>query len=247
MSAELPEGAAAGAFTKKLGPFPGFVWVLLIVGVAYGVYWWRKNHAATATAAAPAATAAPAIVDGGYVPLGTNANTGPVGTGTVTTYPQGSAAPATNATWAAQAANYLIGTGSYDPAAVQNALSKYTNGTGTLSAQEQAIVNTAVKQFGIQPEGVLPVNATVTTNDYTGHTYTVQQGDTLYGILSKFYGNQDPTNIVEQGVVTAAGNNLAFDPKSGAHIVTPGQQIMLYKDAQDAAHGNPDSFHWTGN
>lgn len=77
--------------------------------------------------------------------------------------PQGLPGPVTNAQWSRLAADYLLGKGD-DPSLVESALAKYINGTA-LSAAEQAIVNTALTEFGSPPEGV---KAPVTSSGVPG-------------------------------------------------------------------------------
>jgi LysM repeat protein len=33
-----------GAFSKKIGPAPGWVWVVGVIGIAYGYYWWTHRN-----------------------------------------------------------------------------------------------------------------------------------------------------------------------------------------------------------
>lgn len=149
--------AVTGALTKKIGPLPGFVWVLLIVGAAYAVYYWRSRGAGSGPAPADPALVGdnPGSVgfsSAGPMP-GTNGNPG-----VTDTLPVGRPATTTNGQWASLAGNALIASGKYDPATVQNALSKYLNG-GALTAAEQAIINIAVRDYQLPPEGVLPVKS----------------------------------------------------------------------------------------
>lgn len=149
------------ALTHKIGPLPGFAWVLIVGGLAYGVYWWRSRG--TASSIAPGATVSATdgtvtgISDGSGGFGGGSGVSGGSYSGQVNTLPVGQAAVTNNAQWAATAGNALIAAGQ-DPSAVSNALSKYLNG-GTLTAQEQAIVNIAVRQYQLPPEGVLPIKA----------------------------------------------------------------------------------------
>lgn len=204
MSAEIPDPAAA--LTRKIGPLPGWAWALIVVALAYGFYFWKKRGAAgagtpTSPATDPAAFAPAAL---GFESAGPMPGTGTYN-GQVNTMPVGQAAVSTNAQWAKTVGNFLIGTGSYDSAAVSNALSKYLNG-GQLTDQETAIVGTAVKQYQLPPEGVLPVK---TGPAFYGHKYTAQQGDTLDSILKQFYGTSDP--ITARIVADNNAGALAWD------------------------------------
>lgn len=238
---DLEPGVAAGAFTKKIGPLPGWAWVVIIAGAVWAFYLWRKRGAASTVTPAAGAGAAPSAVGFSSADPAPGTNNY---SGTVSTFPTGQPAMATNASWAKNVADFLIGTGNYSPADVSNAIAGYLAGN-TLTDQQTAIVNTAIKQYQTPPEGVLPVKKPdPITNDYTGHDYTVQQGDTLYSIIQKFYGNHDPVNIGAQGRVIAAGNNLQWDPATGSHVVKAGQTLKLYQDAVDIAGHKPDSFQW---
>ncbi len=241
--------AAAGeALTKKIGPLPGFVWVLIVVGVAYGVYWWRKRGAGTTSAPALAADN-PAAVDASGA--GPAPGTGTY-TGQVNTMPVGQAAVSTNAAWAATAGNALIAAGA-DPSAVQNALSKYLSG-GVLSAQEQALINQAVKLFLLPPEGVLPVNAAPAPKAPTPAapapkpapkspapkapakapakppakkapapaytTYTVRSGDSLSAIALRFWGTADWQRLYKDNRAAVGGNPDLIHPGLKLKVAT---------------------------
>lgn len=161
------EGAPAkvtGALGKKLGPFPGIVWVAIVLAGAYGFNWYRKRKAAPVTATDQTSTAPYQGADAGGYP-GLNNGTGSVGTGTAPP------AIATNAQWGASVVNRLTGTGQYKTSDVNNAVANYLNGM-PLSSTEQAIIDAAITGYGVPPEGVLPINTapvdtkTVARNGY---------------------------------------------------------------------------------
>ena len=150
MSDDLPV-KAGNAFTKKIGPLPAYAYVVIVVGVAYAVYYAKGKQVSTkfvpldnADGAAgqdsSAGESSPMPPQGGYG-------------GTVTTG-NGSPASTTNAIWARNVSNALIAQGD-DPGAVSNAISNYLTGK-ELNAQQQAIVNLAIQQFGVPPQGVIP-------------------------------------------------------------------------------------------
>jgi phage tail protein X len=204
-------GKAAGAFTKKIGPLPGWAWVLIIVAIAYAAFLWRKRG--TASTAAPVTTpAAVGFSSAGPAP-GTNNYSGQVDT-----LPVGQPGLSTNAQWAKRVTDFLVGTGSYSPADVSNAISNFISGN-SLNDQQTAIVNTAVKQFQTPPEGVLPVRAGPA---FVGHKYTAQAGDTLDSILERFYGRSSAVdarlvrmiNPALSGGAIAAGTVVAL-PTTG--------------------------------
>jgi len=155
---DLDAGAAAGAFTKKIGPLPGWAWVLIIVGLAYGAFLWRKRGAASGTVAPVQAPSAVGFSSAGPAP-GTNTYNGQV-----STLPVGQPGLSTNAAWAKSVTDFLVGTGNYSPADISNAIGNFISGNA-LNEQQTAIVNTAIKQFQTPPEGVLPVQG---PKKYTG-------------------------------------------------------------------------------
>lgn len=142
---DVAGGEVSKSLTKKIGPLPGLVWVIIIVAGAYGVYYYRKSHAVTVVADPNNASQSVA----GGVPAVTSGQFGPG--------LNGNPAVSTNAQWAATVANGLIATGQYSPTDVSNALSGYLNGS-VLSPAQQAIVNIALTKYGTPPEGVLPVS-----------------------------------------------------------------------------------------
>lgn len=159
MSEVIPE-SVGNAFTKKIGPLPGFAWVLIIVGVAYGVYWFRKRGTASTTGSAALAT--PVMDSTGFSSAGPAPGTNNY-SGAVQTFPVGQPAVSTNAMWAKSVTDFLVGTGHYSGSDVSNALSKYLGGSALTDA-EKAIVDTAVKQFQTPPEGIVQTAPDVPLN-----------------------------------------------------------------------------------
>lgn len=136
-----------GAFTNKLGPLPGYAWLIIVLGIAYAIYYYRK-HAGTfpATSTPGTTTGVPAVL--GY-PDNSSTGTGII-EGT-----NGAPAIATNSQWARNAVNQLVAQGKYSATDASNAISNYLNGVA-LSDQQTAIINDALTSFSTPPEGVLP-------------------------------------------------------------------------------------------
>jgi hypothetical protein len=228
------------SLSGKIGPLPGYMWLVVAVGGVWGVYEWRKRAQPVSVGVAP-------MVDSGIVmpsavgnAPGTNTSDGLQVAGAAST------SPSTNASWAKMVADSLVASGS-DPGVVTNALAKYMAGS-QLSASETAVINTAVRQYGSPPNGVMPINGSVATGDssgYTGHAYTVQSGDTIASILKKFY-NEKPGSTAEM-LATArisTGNGLQWNAKTNQYTLTPGQTLKLYQDSGVGVGSS--TFHWTG-
>ena len=118
--------------TEKLGPLPGYAWVILGVGA---VYWYRKSHPSTSilstNAAAPVANSSTPAVDPSLATQDPTA-------------------------WANQAAQSLYSSSSWSPDQINQALSALLNGS-SLSAQDQAIVNAATSGLGNVPSNNAPL------------------------------------------------------------------------------------------
>lgn len=218
---DIVAGAPAkigNAFTKKLGPLPGWAWMLLVVSGAYGLYYYRKSRGQGATA-----------VDEEVVPdLGTPADYSDLPKN-VTPDPTSPMA-STNAQWARTVADQMNATGRYSPSAVANAISHYLNGE-TLNATEKAIINTILATYGTPPEGVIPVLSVPvpgitkpspyavisprTSN--TTRSYTVVPGDSLISIATRYYGVADWQKIY------AANRDKISDP----NVIHSGQVLII--------------------
>lgn len=131
-----PQGSG---FSRRVGPFPLWVWVVGVGGVA--VYYYRKQQAAAAAAAGTdttggligsTVTGSPSSIDGSG---GTNA-TAPAATQTLQD-------------WANSALAALAKAG-IQPANADKAISDYMNGNA-LTADEATIVNEALKLAGYPP------------------------------------------------------------------------------------------------
>jgi LysM repeat protein len=223
-------GEATEAFTKKIGPLPGYVWVIGVAGIAWLIY-LRKGKASATAAAAPAGADAVFPSAYGNAP-GTNDSTGLVQAGAM-----GTSTP-TDTSWAKMVTDSLITAGG-DPTSVSNAITTWLSG-GVLDSSQQAIVNTVQRQYGTPPEGVVPVN-TQQASSYTGHSVQVQAGDTLNGILNKYYKNENPTQASLAAARISAANNLQWNAATDSYDLKPGQTLKLYSDA---GAGGGSTFTW---
>ena len=145
MSESLPDNPIKGV-TKKVGPLPLYAYAVIIVGVAYGIYWY-KNRVGTARPV-------------GITEVGTGmSSAGPApGTGTYDGATGGNkATPAaqTNAQWAKKVADGMIATGT-PPADANNAVAAYLAGQ-SLTPVQQAVITIALQIYGNPPEGVVAV------------------------------------------------------------------------------------------
>ncbi len=185
------------ALTKKIGPLPGYIWVVGIVGL-YAVYrlWSRRGSGVIPTGIGLDPTH-----------LATDASMLPSPSLPASASPSGIPGSQTNAQWARQAAQELIAQG-VDPVEVENALSNYLNGKD-LTAAQKAIVSKALQEIGSPPEGVLTVSAPATPTPapvpapaekgWPGYSsgapepptrwYVLQPGDTFESLAQRFYGN----------------------------------------------------------
>lgn len=127
--------------TQKMGPFPVWVWGLLIGG-AFVIWYWVSQRDAGQSALADSVeetgTVAPPSGDFGTVPVMPPSD--------------GEVDEATNQEWSMQAVIAATGTGT-SLIAAQAAISKYLN-SEKLSASEAAIMNAIIRKIGPPPEGV---------------------------------------------------------------------------------------------
>lgn len=147
MSDPIPEGNPIKGIGKKVGPLPLYAYALIVVGGAYGVYWW-KNRVGVA-APVGVTDVGSGMSSAGPMP-GTGTYTGTVGSG-------GNATPAaqSNAQWAKKVADGMIATGT-PPADANNAVAAYLAGQ-VLTPVQKAIITIALQVYGNPPEGVVTV------------------------------------------------------------------------------------------
>ena len=126
---------------KQIGPLPLGAWIA-VVAVGGGIAWYTRRSGQEPTIVEDT-SGTPGVGVGGsgvawtQVPPTNN----PVNT-----------APTTNEEWAQKAAQWLLAMG-YPSAVAQQAVSKYVNGTGTLSAQEYSLIALALVAVGPLPQG----------------------------------------------------------------------------------------------
>lgn len=199
----LPEELKEG----KVGKFP--VWAIgVILAGAFVLFMFIRSRGKAKATAASTSTADP-----GYYPDAVSSNTDGLPPGAIGDYlsgdptnpayptgltAQGIPGPVTNVQWSRLAFDYLIGKGD-DPNLVQRGLAKYIQGVG-LSAQEQAVVNSALQAFGAPPEGLIltpdgqqpptpdtPAPSPSPTPQAQNETvYTFRSGDTLAGVAARY-------------------------------------------------------------
>lgn len=214
---EIPDGGEhLGAAVKgKVGPLPGWAWILIVAGGAWAYYMYKRNSAVSTSGAVQQTTDTASTTTGvGWGGDGTIPTLS--APGSVVT-PNGIPGATTNAQWARNVVNALVAGGA-DPALANNSLTTYLSG-GTLSAAQQSIVDTALTQYGAPPEGLITMNTTPSTPAPANqHLYTVQAGDTIQSIQQKFYGTANPLTA---RVLTDA-NPGAFDwTEQGKTWTTP--------------------------
>jgi nucleoid-associated protein YgaU len=232
-----------GALTKKIGPLPGFAWLLIVVGAAYGWYYWKGGHSVGASAPAPASLSTD--TGAGTYTGATTDTTGSTFNGSVSTTPAGAAPATTNAQWARNVADGLITSGA-NPTDVENALSAYLNGQ-TLTPTQNAIINTALRQYGQPPEGIIAVHSPAPVAAPkpvaapgkpapkpvpkpapkpvphpaprpAAHTYVVRPGDSLSLIAGRYYGN-----VSEWPKIYNANRSKIHNP----NLIYPGQVLSI--------------------
>lgn len=152
-----------GALQKPLFGVPAWVWGVVIAGgvVAYA-YLTNGSDSGTPTTAPDAG---PSYQDGGAADAGDISGVPTVTQNTVTV--------TTNPAWVRVVTDKLVAMG-HDPLQVGNALNKALAGL-TLTVQEAAIWNEAIRLFGAPPEGNPPItvdNGTTTTPPPGGGTTT---------------------------------------------------------------------------
>lgn len=219
----LSTGKMGNALTKKIGPLPGYMYVLIVI-LAYLLYRWYNSRQTSPMVA-------------GY---GLNSNetlaTDPVSYGggaAVVEQSGGNVSMQTNAQWARTAAQTLINLG-VDASLATTAISKYLNGQH-LSYEEKQAVDKALTTLGQPPEGVIPVDAdsapTVPQIPQTpapapianGRWYTLQPGDTFESLATRYFGAADKASVLQQANVDTIGNWTA-----GQSVWIPGTTAAVH-------------------
>jgi Fibronectin type III domain len=152
------EAAAAhqglSKLTRKVGPFPVWVWGILLAGAIYLVR--RRMGAAAGQQTDPAGNVGTIDPATGYV-YGSQQDQAAMAahnsTSTDTSSPSASTVGgqyADNSSWGRAAVNYLVGLGE-DPTAANEAIQQYL-GSQQLTPQQQAMVNLAIQGIGAPPQ-----------------------------------------------------------------------------------------------
>lgn len=126
--------------TKKMGPFPVWVWGVLIGGAFVLWYWVSQRDAGSSALADTVEEGTVATPSGDF-------STVPVMPASDDVVDEN-----TNLEWSIQALNAITGTGT-SLLAAQTAISKYLN-SEKLSAADQAIIEKVLRLVGPPPEGV---------------------------------------------------------------------------------------------
>lgn len=233
------------AVTKKIGPLPGWAWVAIIAGGAWGYTLW-KRHSAGTSSASPASLSSTAASPS--FPVGTGNAGGGIGfggaTNTVATAPVGNPAVTTNAQWASNVTDQMVANGS-NASSVSNALTTYVSG-GTLSADQQSIVNQAVTHYGAPPEGVLPVKTDTSVPLAKRYVKYVHHAgdDTVYGITPE--GQEIGVTYSEYlalgkpGFEQAPAHDIGNRNANSAHIYVAKDGDTLTSISQ-RFYGSPDT------
>lgn len=149
-------GPDMGALSKKVGPLPAGVWVL-IVGGGLGVSYYINRNQTGAAAAPVAPSTAVSSAGTGYQTAGSGGSSGGYVTNPATGSSAVNTAPQTNEAWVAAATQALKARGTYDSYSINVALRKYLGGQ-KLTGTEQTIIAQALDAVGPTP-GVLGIDA----------------------------------------------------------------------------------------
>jgi len=212
--------------SKKIGPFTGQTWIIVVGGAAIvGYMVLRKVRTGS--------TGTPLTTDSFTNPNADSVSSvgGGSSSGTVNT-PNGNPTSYTNAQWASNVANQLIAQGD-DPATTSNALSDYLNGQ-QLTTAESAIVAVAITQFGEPPQGVLPVKSTPVTTSKPDTFSLIQRNDSAgnqYALVDSngAYTQSNNPNVIADWVAKyGAAPNLTWTQWIAAITGNSNPQVKLY-------------------
>lgn len=192
-----------GALTEKIGPLPGYAYVVIGVGGVFAFRKFRSNDSSggyVPTSMAAAETPAPAMI--------AEANDQPL---------------PSNQQWALQAANHLKRTSVFKASDISTALYNYLTGSGLTEAQ-QNIVNAALSAVGFPSEGLLPAYAVDVPTPYVD-PYSSVFANMPYApeVIPNPYV---PDVYIPAPVVPAPVVNLPYVPNP----VTPPSVVLPYVD-----------------
>lgn len=195
---------------KKLGPFPVWVWGVLIGGAFVIWYWVAQRDIGSGSSADETETGTVAPPSGDF-------STVPVIPGEAPIVDEH-----TNLEWSVQALNSVTGTGT-SLIAAQTAISKYLNGQRLTSA-EGAIINTILSKIGPPPEGVstpdvaAPAPTPGTKNWSTKTTVTSYRGT--------WFGNP---LVITAKVDWVDRTGHVFKPRGFVEIALDGSMARRYR------------------
>ncbi len=210
--------------SKKMGPLPVGVWIAVVgAGLGIGYFVNRKQSSSDSP---------PPVQDPGV---------GAGGSGWDVVAPPDKPAPAaeTNMTWAIKASNWLIAQG-YPVLGSANAVNKYIYST-PLTTEEQAWVNLAVKQFGVPPEPLPPVDQPEKpTTDVAPPPVTGLRSEpyTSNSVLLLWNKSEGATHYQVDGIEGAAHSRITFDT---SEVVTWLEQGRSYTFRVRALRGTAAS------
>lgn len=191
--------AVTGAFTRKIGPLPGWAWVGIILAGAYGYYWYsHRNSTSTPGTATPRADFASGNGSGGR------------GSGSGGKLIKGKSSGQTNKDWEVLAINAVRAAGGHDELHITTAISTYINHPERgLTKNQAAIVSQAISLIG-PPPNPHPIKQIPNPKPpdkhptkHPGHTvphqtYHINPGDTLGLIALRFYGDRTKWQAIKQ-------------------------------------------------
>lgn len=137
---------AGDSLTKKVGPFPGYVYVAaaVVAYVLYRRYFGGSSGGGGTSAAGVADTTSlqPATYSSPAYATGYSSTTA-------------GSSLFTNQDWANQAINALIGSG-VDAGQAETAIASYLSGTA-VNSQQQALISRSIQSYGSPPGGALAI------------------------------------------------------------------------------------------
>lgn len=217
--------------SKKVGPLPLYAYALIVVGVVYGVYWWR-NRVGVAQPVGVTDVGS-GMSSAGPMP-GTNDYSGNV-------MATGKAAPASqsNAQWAKNVADGMIATGT-SPEAANNAVAAYLAGQ-PLTPVQTAVISVALRVYGNPPEGVVAVKG---SGNYVSYMMDSVMGK-IFGITAtggrEWLSAEQYKNLGAPAVTSTIQEQYTKYISSGGKIygvTSTGNRIWLDGE-QYAALGRP--------
>ena len=167
-----------GTFTKKAGPFPVWVWAVLIGGIATLVFWLYRRNSGTTTSTSASTDAVNNESSSGLSALGYGTDTSLGGSDDASTalannnpiYPQTSTI-SDNSTWVNTAGPAIAKQLGASPSAVISALDAYIGGDD-YTATQQKYIDAAIQAYGAPPGGggggsVIPASTSTSTSTTT--------------------------------------------------------------------------------